>query len=199
MNDKSVNLIAASITIFVFVTGWVSLPQIRKLLNSQGGSPPSTRQPLSVQPDTVSAPGHLSSVGLDYSGASITSSGVKSFNGGNTYLENRYDDSNHLYLFRGSSYSFDFDLSERPLRTVLRVRHLSSASHGQPGITPVTLYVNGETAAKWRQLAAGFEDTKYDISSHMKTGRNTIAFAYDDSEGTTGYWQKWVRVDFDGE
>lgn len=135
-----------------------------------------------------------SEITLDFSGRRVSGEGVSSFNMGNCYLEDRYDNSNHLYMFRGRSYSFNFNLSTRPQNAQLTVRHLSSSANGQAGITPVTMYVNRERAARWRQVEAGFTDTTIPIENYLREGENTVSFEYDSNDGNTGYWQKFVRI-----
>lgn len=133
---------------------------------------------------------------LDFTGREVQKSNVVRFDIGNCYLESRYDDSNHLYMFRGYNYSFDVDIPAKPSRAELKIRHLSSMANGKQGFTPVRLIVNGEQAAKWSRLSGGYQNDTYQIEDYLRSGRNNIRFSYDSSEGTTGYWQKGLRLDY---
>lgn len=139
----------------------------------------------------------ISPVALDFSGWRINHQGLSSLDSGSCYLENRYDNSNHLYLFRGYSYSFGFNLSRKPSNARLTVRHLSSGANGQEGVTPITLYVNKNAVARWRQIGGGYSDSTVSIEDYLKEGENKVSFEYASNEGTTGYWQKAVRIEME--
>ncbi len=110
-------------------------------------------------------------------------------------LENKYDNSNHLRMGAGESYSFTLQfLFPPPSSTKLEVNHLSSSSQGKPGITPVTLYVNQNKVRKWKQLESGYTTSIIPIGSYLRPGKNTVSFKYDSEGGTTYYWQKYVRI-----
>jgi len=131
---------------------------------------------------------------MEFASSKIASDTISSYNLSGCRLESVYDSSNHLLLGRGQSYSFEFKLYGRPDIATLEVKHLSSASKGKAGITPVTLYINQNKVKRWRQLEAGYTTSKLSIEKYLCSGKNTVTFAYDPDEGTTYYWQKYVAI-----
>jgi len=133
-------------------------------------------------------------ISLNFSSGQVVANGVSDYSNGGCRIEDRYDDSHHLYYFAGNSFEFTFDIGHTVSKASLKVKHLSSAKDGQPGITPVGLFVNGKKVASWRQLSAGYSTDSYDIGDQLAKGKNTVRFEYASDGGTTGYWQKQIQV-----
>jgi len=142
-----------------------------------------------------SALGQQSSVSIDFSSGRIASRNTLSYQRNGANLDNRYDDSYHLYYYRGASFSFQFALEGIVSSAQLKVKHLSSASEGSPGYTPVTLLVNGQPAASWNRLSAGYRVDSYEVGRYLSAGNNRIEFRYSPTGGTTGYWQKSIELE----
>ena len=132
---------------------------------------------------------------LNFSSGQVVASGVESYSQNTCKIEDRYDDTHHLYLFAGDTFSFTMNFSEAPGNVSLKIKHLSSAdgSTGQAGKTPVSLYVNGQQATSWESLSAGYEVSEIRITG-LSAGQNTFELRYANDGGTTGYWVKFIQL-----
>jgi len=132
-------------------------------------------------------------VSVNFSSGKVATDGVSNYSNGGT-IEDRYDDSHHLKLFRGQSFSFQFRVGHSVSRATLKLKHLSSASQGKAGQTPVSVYVNGSKVASWRSLSAGYQSDDVNISKYLRHGTNSVELRYSSGSGSTGYWLKYAQV-----
>lgn len=132
---------------------------------------------------------------VNFSSGEVVAKGVESYALNSCKLEDRFDDTHHLYMFSGDTFSFTVKFSETPKKVVVKLKHLSSADAKtkEAGKTPVSLYVNGERAKSWESFSAGYEVGEITIRS-IKEGENMFELRYANEGGTTGYWVKYIQV-----
>jgi hypothetical protein len=109
-------------------------------------------------------------------------------------LEDRYDDSYHLKLFRGEYLTFSFNVPMNSLSGRIEIKHLTSASGDKDGSSPVTLYFNNNRVTSWDNLGKAYTTDKIDISEFLKQGNNKIDINYNDQGGSSGYWIKFIHI-----
>jgi len=131
---------------------------------------------------------------IDFSSGSVDAQGIVDYSSSNCRLENRYDSRYHLYMFRGSSFSFNVNMPSDASSASLSIRHLTSASGDQSGYSPITLYINGNRVANWSSLNSSYQDDDFNIQSYVNAGNNRIKLEYSPDSGSTGYWIKSIRV-----
>lgn len=131
---------------------------------------------------------------INFSSGSVNTRGIADYNSSNCSLENRYDSSYHLYMFRGAIFSFNVNMPSNASSASLSIRHLTSTSGDQSGYSPVTLYVNGNRVANWSSLSGSYQDDDFNIQRYINEGSNLVKLEYSSDSGSTGYWIKSIRV-----
>jgi hypothetical protein len=118
----------------------------------------------------------------------------------NSYVDNSYDSSYHLYLYEGGAFSGHFNIPEGATRATLRIKHLTSAAGKYSGYSPVKVTINGNDFTTFSRLSSSYQVDEFDISEYLKknngySDRLSIVFDYSEM-GSTGYWIKSIQVFF---
>lgn len=117
----------------------------------------------------------------------------------NSYVDNSYDSSYHLYLYEGGAFSGAFYYPEGTTRATLRIKHLTSSAGTRYGYSPVKVGINLEDFTTISTLSSSYQVDEYDISEFIGKNINDhilVRFEYSEP-GSTGYWVKYIQVIFD--
>jgi len=135
-------------------------------------------------------------ISIDFSSGSVNTQGIVDYNSSNSNIEDRYDSGYHLYMYRGSSFSFVVNIPDNVSSARLKIRHLTSMSGSEAGYSPISLYVNGKKAANWSSLNGSYQDDYFDIYRYLNSGNNRIELSYASDSGSTGYWINSIQLIF---
>jgi hypothetical protein len=131
---------------------------------------------------------------VNFSSGKVITKGVEDYNSSSCTLEDRYDSSYHLKMFRGSSFSFSVQIPDDVSSASISLRHLTSLAAGEPGNAPITMYINNKKVTKWTTLDSSYQDDKIDVSNYLRAGSNTIELDYASNSGDSGYWLKYIQL-----
>jgi serine/threonine protein kinase len=135
-------------------------------------------------------------VTFDFKTGKVIATQTDSWETNGCWISHIEDNSYHLYMFRGSRFRFTFQINHHAIWAILTMVHLSSAYHGEPGKTPVTVEVNGHPfAGTFDGLHLAFKPYTYAVpAAYLQRGTNVIEFHYADEGGTTGYWIQSLQL-----
>jgi hypothetical protein len=91
-----------------------------------------------------------------------------------------------------------FQISSKPKRVLLTLKHLSSYNRGSKlsGESPISIIVNGNAVVKrFDPGSHGYVKDSFEITKYLNKGDNTLRIQY--GNGTTHYWIKWLLIETD--